>query len=482
MRILLINPPNKNEVLSCNPEIIKTERGFDPPLGLLYLAGYLKKYSDHDLKIIDAQVEKLTYDELKNKIKKFSPDVVGITTMTLTLLDVLKTAKIAKKACSNVKIVLGGPHINIYPEETINLKNIDYAVLGEGEKVFFELLKNINNTEKLKEIQGLVFKENGQTINTGIRKYCENLDELPFPPREMLSYKKYFSLLAKKNPITTMFTSRGCPFQCTFCDRPSLGKVFRKRSAQNVVDEMEECLNLGIKEIFIYDDTFTVDKQRTIDICNEIIKRKLKFSWDIRARVDTVNEEILKLLKKAGCERIHYGVEGGTEKILKVLNKGITLEKALEIFSLTKKMGIETLAYFMIGSPTETTEDVLETIRFAKKLNPDFVQITLLTPFPATRIYKLALEQKVFKNDHWLEFAKNPQPEFKTKYWTKNFSNEELQNLLNYAYKQFYVRPGYILKRLISIKSPSELIRKIKAGIKVMTLKNKKVKTCTTDL
>lgn len=472
MKVLLINPPAENEILSCNPEIIKTERGFDPPLGLLYLAGYLKKYSRHELKMIDAQVEKLDYQKLREEIKKISPDVIGITAMTFTLLDVLKTIETAKELCPDVKIVLGGPHVHIYPEETANLKNIDYVVLGEGEETFFKLLENINNAEMLKEIPGLVFKNQNKIINTGVKKYCENLDNLPFPPREMLPYKKYFSLLAKKEPITTMFTSRGCPFQCTFCDRPNMGKVFRKRSAKNVVDEMEECLKLGIKEIFVYDDTFTVDRQRVIDICEEILKRKLKFSWDIRARVDTIDRDMLVLLKRAGCERIHYGVEAGTEKILKVLNKNITLEQALKAFKLTKEIGMDTLAYFMIGSPTETKEDILETIKFAKKLDPDFVQITLLTPFPATKLYRLALEQNVFESDYWLDFAKNPRSGFKTRYWTKELSNDELQKLLTLAYKQFYIRPKYVLRRLLNIRSWPEMLRKIKAGLKVIKMKN----------
>jgi len=472
MKILLINPSAENEILSCNPEIIKSERGFDPPLGLLYLAGYIKKYSNYNLEIIDAQVEKLNYSQLKERIKNINPDIVGITAMTFTLLDVLKTVETTKQVCSKAKIVIGGPHVQIYPEETIDLKDIDYVVMGEGEKIFLELIQNINQPEKLKTITGLVFKENGKTINTGKPDYFNDLDKIPFPPREILPYKKYFSLLAKKKTITTMFTSRGCPFKCAFCDRPAMGGSFRFRSAKNVINEIEECLKLGIKEIFIYDDTFTVNKQRVIDLCNEIIKRNLKFIWDIRARVDTVDKEMLILLKKAGCERIHYGVEAGTEKILKVLNKGIALNQALEVFKLTKKIGIQTFAYFMIGSPEETKNDVLETIKFMKKLNPDFVQITLLTPFPGTKVYQWALEQKVFKNDYWKEFAKNPKPGFKTKYWTKEISNKDLQKLLTIAYKKFYVRPGYIIKRILNVKSFPELIRKAKAGLKVITMKN----------
>jgi len=471
MRVLLINPPAENEILSCNPEIIKEERGFDPPLGLLYLAGYLKKYSDYEVKILDCQVERLNYKELKEEIKKFDPDIIGITAMTLTLIDVMKTIRVTKEVCPDTRVVLGGPHAHIYPEETVRLKDIDFVVLGEGEETFFHLLKNINNIEALKQIAGLVFKDKEGIINTGPRPFYGSLDEIPFPPREMLPYKKYFSLLAKKTPITTMFTSRGCPYKCLFCDRPQLGKNFRGRSAKNVVDEMEICEKMGIKEIFIYDDTFGVDRQRVLDICKEYQKRGLTVIWDIRTRVNTVDEEVLKALKKSNCQRIHYGVEAGTEKILKVLRKGITLEMAENAFKLTKKLGIQTFAYFMIGSPTETKEDILETIRIMKKLDPDFVQITITTPFPATDLYRMALAQGVIKYDYWKEFAQNPQPGFKTRYWTKELSENELEELLAYAYKQFYLRPPYILKRVLKIRSLPELLRKVKAGINVIKMK-----------
>lgn len=471
MKVLLINPPSENEILSCNPEIIKSERGYDPPLGLLYLAGYIKKYSSHELKIIDAQVEKLNYLQLKEKVKEFNPDIVGITAMTFTLLDVIKTVETVKEVNLNTRIVIGGPHVQIYAEETINLKNVDFVVMGEGEKIFLDLLKNINNFGVLKSIPGLVFKEDGRIINTGRPEYFTDLDDLPFPPRELLPYKKYSSLLAKEKVITTMFTSRGCPFACSFCDRPAMGKNFRARSAKNVVNEIEECLKLNIKEIFIYDDTFTVDRQRVVDVCNEIIKRGLNFTWDIRARVNTVDEELLYLLKKAGCIRIHFGVEAGTEKILKVLNKNISLEQALTAFRLSKKIGIQTLAYFMIGSPTETEEDVLQTIKFMNKLDPDFVQITLLAPFPGTKIYQWALDQKVFSTDYWREFAANPTPGFKTRYWTKELSREDLERLLIVAYKKFYIRPGYIIRRIKAITSFAELYKKAKAGLRVLIMK-----------
>ena len=184
--------------------------------------------------------------------------------------------------------------------------------------------------------------------------------------------------------------------------------------------------------------------------------------------MDTVDEGLLKELKKAGCQRIHYGVEAGTEKILKVLNKGITLKQAEESFKLTKKIGIQTLAYFILGSPGETKEDILETITFAKKLNPEFVQFTLLTPFPATLIYFDGLAQGIFKYDHWKQFAASPSSGFKTKYWEENLSEEELISLLNLAYRSFYLRPGFIVKEIFRIHSLSELKKKLKTGLRIL--------------
>lgn len=470
MKILLINPPIFSRIDPSLPEVLLEKEDPMPPLGLMYLASYIRENTEYQIEILDCQIEKYNHEDLKNKIQEIKPDIVGITTMTFTLLDVIKTLKSVKEINNNIKTVLGGPHVHIYPEETINLPNVDYLVLDEGEKPFKELLENLNHLENLEKIKGLVFKRNGKTINTGAPEQIENLDLLPFPARDLVPYKKYESMLATKSPVTTMFTSRGCPYKCLFCDRPHLGKNFRARSAKSVVDEMEQCEKMGIKEIFIYDDTFAVDKQRVLNICSEINKKKLNIVWDVRTRVNTVDEEILKALKSAGCQRIHYGVEAGTTKILTVLRKGITLEMAKKAFKLTKKVGIQTLAYFMIGSPTETREDILQTIKFMKKLNPDYAHITITTPYPATDLYRMGLEQKVLPYDYWQEFAKNPNPDFKPMFWEKDLSKEELFNLMTKAYRSFYIRPSYVFKKIIQLKSFSELIRKTKAAIKMIKI------------
>ena len=469
MKVLFINPPNFNEIMGNNPAIVESERGCNPPLGILYVAANTVKHTGHNVEVIDTQAEGLSYEALEERIKSSAPDVVGITAMTFTILDVMNTVKIVKKHFPEAKVVLGGPHVHIYPDETIKIEGVDYLVRGEGEYAFVELLGAMGDEEELKKITGIVFEAaDGTIVNTGVRPLIDDLDELPFPALDLVPYEKYNSLLARRSPAVTTFTSRGCPFPCTFCDRPQLGKQFRYRSAKSVVDEMEEDTKRGIHEFLVYDDTFTVHKKRTMEICDEIVRRGLDVGWDIRSRVDTVNEEMLKALAKAGCRGIHYGIESGTDKILSVLKKKITIPKAKEVFDMTKREGMQVLAYFMIGCPTETEEDIMETLRVSRYLKPDYIHLTIFTPFPATQLYFDGLAQGVIERDHWREFAANPTSDFTPPHWSENFTREELQALLRKGYKDFYTRPSYIIKGLSKIRTFEELRRKVKAGMKVI--------------
>ncbi len=469
MRVLLINPPLENMISNNLPSFVEEERGFNPPLGILYIAACGELYTDHKIEVLDCGVEGITQSKLESEIKRRKPDLVGITGTTFTIIDTILLSKAVKRAYPDVPVVLGGPHVNIFPEETIKLPSIDYLVLGEGEIPFTALLRYIDNRKKHKKIQGLVYKEKNKVINTGTRPLIDNLDSIPFPARHLTPYKKYSSLISKRSPITTMMTSRGCPYNCLFCDRPHLGKLFRARSAENVVGEMEECVDMGINELLIYDDTFTIDRQRVIDVCNLIKERNLEIGWDIRARVNTVDKDLLLKLKSAGCERIHYGVESGNQEILNVLRKAITLEQVKNAFKWTKEADIETLAYFMIGSPRETKKEILQTIDFAKELNPDYVHFSVTTPFPATDLYYMGLNEGRF-GDFWRTFAENPTPEFQPGLWEEHLTREELIVLLKHAYKQFYIRPLYILNKLTSMKTKEEFQKKFKAGLRLMKL------------
>jgi radical SAM superfamily enzyme YgiQ (UPF0313 family) len=471
MKVLLINPPQENLVTNNIPSVVDEERGHNPPLGLLYVAAYARKHTTHEISVLDATVEGVGYDRLKGRIAEMKPDVVGVTATTFTLVDAMMVVGLVKEISPDIVVVIGGPHPYIYPTETVRLPGIDFAVLGEGEATFSALLDNLGDYDALSKIRGLAYADkSGDVVNTGIPPLVEDLDSLPFPARDLTPYMEYSSLIAKRRPVTTMITSRGCPYRCLFCDRPHLGKKFRPRSAMNVVDEMNECYDMGIREILIYDDTFTISKQRVLDICAEIKRRGLDIGWDVRARVDTVNAEMLRAMKDAGCERIHYGVEAGTPEVIETLRKGITLEQVRDVFKMTKDEGISILAYFMIGSPGETREQIYESLRLARELGPDFMHLAITTPFPETDLYRMGFEKGVLTEDYWREFAKDPKPGFIPKVWEEHLTRDELIDMLHKGYKDFYLRPAYIWKRLKSLRNLSDFRSKARAGMKVFKI------------
>lgn len=469
MNILLIAPPEINALPEPETSTIRESSGCYPPLGLLYILSYIKKNSNHDVSIIDAHVFKMTYEQLAYQIKKINPDLVGIQATTFTLKDVILTAKLIKKINPNIHINIGGPHTLIYPKETLLFSEVDSITVGEGEITFTELADCLEQKKNLKKIRGIAFKEKNKIIINKPRKLVENLDKLPFPDRNKLPIKKYHSSVAKKKFLTTIITSRGCPYNCLFCFAG--GRKFRERSPENVIAELKECVKIGITEFEFYDDTFTVNPKRVIAICDLIIKENLKIVWAIRARVNNINLEMLEKLKKAGCIRINYGVEAGTEEILKLIRKGITLEQTQRIFNLTKKVGITTLAYFMIGHPTETKQQILKTINFAKSIKPDYCLFSIATPWPDTDMYKMGFEKGIYKEDYWKEFAKSPLKEFRPKVWTENFTEKELLDLLELSYKEFYLSPKYILRRAFKIRSFSDFFKYTKIALKLINFK-----------
>ncbi len=471
MKVLFINPATAQRISTNLPTLVEQERGVLPSLGLMYVAAATEKYTEHQVEFLDMQVEDMTYAWLEEELKKRKPDVVATQAITFTLLDALQVCRTVKKVNPDILVVLGGPHVFIYPEETIRQDCVDFLVLGEAELYFPKLLEALRDEKKLQQVQGIVFKKkNGEVVQTPHHGFIQNLDEIPFPARHLTPYKKYYSLIAKRAPVTTMITSRGCPYRCTFCMRPHLGKLFRAHSPQYVVEELKACLQMGIKEFMIYDDTFTIDKKRVEGICDLILKEGLEkeIGWDVRARVNTVDEALLKKMRQAGCERIHFGIESGDPAILKVLQKDITVDQTRNAFRWAKEAGISTLGYFMIGNPTETAEQIQRSIDFALELEPDYVHFSVTTPFPATPLYEYGLKKGVFKMDFWKEFAQNPQPGFMPQLWEEVLTRDQLLHYLRKAYKSFYVRPKYILARLKDTGSLLQLWRRFKAGLKLI--------------
>jgi radical SAM superfamily enzyme YgiQ (UPF0313 family) len=473
MKILLINPPKHNEIRCPTPEILESSRGYNPPLGLLHIASILEN-NNHDVTVIDSQVEEYSFEELEVIISQASYDLLGLTVMTFSLVDSLHTSRIAKKHHPHKPIVWGGPHLHIFAEESVRFPDIDYAVTGEGETSIQQLVNHLTGELPWGKVTGVSKIKDGQYLFNGDSPMIDELDDLPFVARHLIPIHKYNSILAKGNIVTTIFTSRGCPYKCSFCDRPQLRPKFRARSAINVVDELELCYQMGIEEFIIYDDTFTVSKKRVHDICDEIIKRKLKIFWDCRTSVNAMDQSLLNHMAEAGCVGIHYGVEAGTEKIQKILRKNLKLDKVASIFDMTRRAGIKSMAYFIIGNPEETRDDIDQGFEFLKTIDPDFVHITGLLPFPATQIYIEGLRDGIIKFDYWKKFASNPDKSFVTPHWSQNFSRPELDALIIKGYKSFYLRPSYVLRRIRQIRSFSELRRNIAFGIGVLVMKMRK--------
>lgn len=465
-RVLLINPPVKNIVGLELPLFVRQNEGAFPPLGLMYIASYLKKNLDCEVKILDTIAEKMDYGEIEGYIRDFHPFVVGITAHTHSLIDVILVANIVKKVDRQIHISLGGAHVNAFPYEAIGIASIDSVVLGDGEITFAELVEGIKQRADLRRIKGLIFKEDYEYVNTGLREGIENLDSLSFPERSLLDCKKYYSILGRKAIMTTMVSSRGCPYQCTFCSTPK--GFYRMRSPENVVDEMAECIKLGLREIHFVDDTFNVYPDRVTRMCDEIKERELRVRWSFRGRVDNLTKSLLIKVKEAGCYRVHLGVEASTDEGLKLLKKGIIIEQIKQVFRWTRDIKLDTVAYFLIGcSHEKSREDVINTINFSKEIDPDFALFNILTPYPSTELYEEGLRRGILRSDCWREFVLNPRGDFKPELWQEWLSREELFSLLNLAYRKFYLRPRPILRILNSPKNLRILSRRFKIGIEI---------------
>ena len=471
LKVLLVNPPNERLITANVPDYyVSGSSTCLPPLGLLNIATYLDQNTVHSVDIFDSLVYRASYEQIAAKSLDY--DLVGITTITFYLMDVIETVKAIRRVNQSIPIVLGGPHVAIYPAETVQIPGVNFCMTGECDQTFTLLVNKIAEERgDYGNIPGLYWIEEGKVQSNPGDDFIQDLNTLPIPDRNLLEYKHYNSILSHKslgrNYVTTAFSSRGCPYKCIFCDRPHLGKKFRAMSAARVVEEIKECLELNIREVMFYDDTFTIHKKRVYEICELIFEQGIEIKWDIRARVDTVDYPMLKLLKRAGCCRIHFGVEAANPEMMKILKKGITQMQVTEAFKNARKAGIETLGYFMFGCPGETRSQMQETLDFALGLNPDYAHFAILTPFPGTPLYHEALKQGWFDEDYWQAYAKSPDPEFMPKYLPNTLPREELIEIQKKANKAFYLRPRYLLRQTLRVRSWKDFIRKFTIAVRI---------------
>lgn len=441
------------KILFINPPLTQKERygvkqkagGQTPPTGLVLLATIMKN-KGYDVELIDMCVE--------NKIIP-KCDYLCITSSTLAIYHAKDVAEIAKHFYPNVKIILGGAHITAVPIETIERlgKFFDYAVLGEGDETLPELIDCLEKNGNVSEVKGICFTKGDSMLTfTTPRPMYQNLDNLPIPDWNLLpDLAKNYSPPAhtvKKFPAALLVCSRGCFGQCTFCDKKVFGSRIRSYSSDYIFNMIMDLKNnYGIKEIQFRDDNLLIFKNTVKELCNRLINEKINLTFSCTARVDIVDEKYLKLLKKAGCYQIWYGIESGSDRILKVIKKNTTVEQIRKAITLTKKCGISPCGFFIIGHPTETEDDIKATIKLILELPLDEFHWGHMTPFPGCELYKTALQYGSFNND-WKKMNG-----WNVLFITKELTHDKLVYYCNLAFRKFYFRPRIIFNYMLKLRS-----------------------------
>jgi anaerobic magnesium-protoporphyrin IX monomethyl ester cyclase len=427
MNILLINP------YLTRPEgsFRKRTQSCLPSLGLGYIASVLEKEAIR-VRIVDTEAEEISLEEFPKRLRgeNYRYEFIGITAVSSTINTALKMARICKQAFQKSKIVLGGVHPTVLPEEVLANEFVDYVIRGEGEYSFLELAEG----KKVNEILGLSYKRNGDIVHNLLREPIEDLDALPFPAYHLMPIKRYHPTpgLYKRLPGIGIIGSRGCPFKCTYCASQSIwpsGKKVRFRSAKNILEEIKFLIrNFEIKEIFFHDDMFTARRSLVSALCEKIINGGIDLTWVCMSRVDAIDEDILRLMKEISLKQV---------------------EKAV---ALTKKVGIDVRTSFMLGNPGETEVTLRKTIDFAIKLNPTIASFNITTPYPGTELRSWAKEKGYLKTDDYSLLESS-----KCILELPTISSETVELYAQIALRRFYYRPVYILNRIFTIRSLNDL-------------------------
>ena len=452
MKCLLINPSYRG--VAGKAEDVAA---IIPPTGLAYIAAVLLKHS-FAVKILDANAERLDDREIKEAIRREAPTVVGITSTTPCISEALAIARLAKEVNKDPQVIMGGPHPSILPHEIIEDENVDIVVRGEGEYTMLELMTRISNGRGFDDIVGITYQKNGKIVDNPPRPLIANLDELPYPPYHLLlPMDRYYSAQTKKSNFCNILTSRGCPFQCNYCNKSIFGSRFRARSVENIIGEIKYLVrDYDIHEFQIIDDTFTLDTSRLERFCEAIKQEKLDIVWKCGngVRVSGLTKELLKLMKEAGCYSLAFGIESGNQKILDNIGKKITLEESRNAIKLCKEVGIFTVGFFMLGNLGENEETMKQTIEFAKSLNPDVAQFMILVPYPGTKIGDIIEKEGKILVGQWRDYANiSGRAIFEHGELTKPL----MERMYQEAYREFYWRPSYLLRSLTKIRGLYDL-------------------------
>jgi len=359
-----------------------------PPLGLAYLAAVMEQ-SGHETRIFDLSLDPDSSLEADaDSIVAFDPQLVGITAMTSLYQSALETATLLKARLGR-PIVIGGPHATMFPERLLTESPVlDYVVRGEGELTLRELVEALEGQRDLSSVAGLTYRVRSEVVSNPDRELLADLDSLPFPARQHFDLSRYGLRTPQGQPMVTILSSRGCPYNCSYCFKGIVGRTYRHRSPQNIIAEIKQVIGqTGIRSLYFIDDLFTADVRRLSELMELMIAEKLDIRWQCLARVDRVTPEVLRTMYAAGCRRIHLGIESGNPDVLRQISKGIKLDQVRQTVRWAKDAGIQVKGYFMLGLPGDTEATMQQTIDLAVELDLEEAMFSLTTPFPGTRLW-----------------------------------------------------------------------------------------------
>jgi len=450
-KVLLINPPWRLEAGNAWTSVASCY----PSLGLALIAAYLERCRAR-VQIIDMQAESGGPALLE---RQEPPDFVGITATTVIAAEAYQVSRLIRSLWTDVKIVLGGVHASIAPQEVLNRSAADFVIRGEGERSMAALVAGA----PLEQIKGLAAIRQGVYWEHPELDWIEDLNEMPMPSYHLLRMRKYHPPLggALRQPSMSIISTRGCPGRCTFCNS-ALSRRLRFRSAENVVREVRYLVeNHAIREIGFYDDTFMANRQRVQQICALLLAEGIDVTWTCMSRINFADPVTLKMMAKAGCHMICYGVESADEEILKNIRKGIRLADVRGVVRMTQRAGITTRLSFMLGNPGETLETMQKTLRFALDVDPDLVQFNITTPYPGTEMYRWADERGYLLTKDWSKYdLSNVVMRLPT------VSPEQITRFFRYANRRFYLRPKAVVRQLLAfLKNPAMLSRSLRSSL-----------------
>jgi len=459
MKIVLIFPPYSHRKFSENLPFVDNEFGIYPPLNLLIVAAILEK-AGHKVSVIDIKAEKLSKNEVIQQIKLLDADLSGFMLTTYMFNETLEWIRFIK-ANTGIKTLVGGININLYPEETMSHIEIDFGFRGEAYPNLEKFIEALEKGKDYSKIPGLCYRNKNKIILNEPDQSSFDYDSLPIPARHLIDNSLYYSFPSRRKNFTIITTTKGCPHNCNFCAIAPL--PYYSRNINLVIEEIIKCYNdFNIREIEIFDANFTANRKRVIEFCEKIIQSGIDMVFACRSRIDTVDPELLRLMRKAGFERIYFGIETPSKKTLKLLNKQLEPCLVENILKSSTLADIEPLGFFMLGNPGEGIRDILRTIFYSIKLPLSYAQFCMTIPKPGSAISQDENEK------YWKSFIKDNIPERPLSVKGRKLSTNTIVFLTYMAYLIFYIRPSIIIRRIKKLNSPYQLLRYFKAGFKML--------------